>query len=234
LWQLLADAAPYKDSCPYTCIESNQDADDFLQYLVNIPSAMKIKLDATSAELNVDVLPVPLQVDVPPVPVQADVPDDAVPPFSFRLVTASQVELLIAGLKKSNTAGLDKISGAILNIAAPVLAGPLSHIINHMFETNTFPVSLKKARITILHKGGDTLEKSNYRPISILPAISKILERAIKEQFTQFSEDHQLFNTFQSGYRKFHSTRTALLHMSSSWAEAVDGGCCCLSLCSVV
>ena len=59
------------------------------------------------------------------------------------------------------------------------VANPISKIINKSFETSTFPDKLKEAQVVPLHKKNNTLDKGNYRPVSILPMISKIFERAV-------------------------------------------------------
>jgi Notch-like protein len=74
------------------------------------------------------------------------------------------------------------------------VANPISKIINKSFETSTFPDKLKEAQVVPLHKKNNTLDKGNYRPVSILPMISKIFERAVNSQIVELFDSY--FHTF--------------------------------------
>ena len=81
-------------------------------------------------------------------------------------------------LKQLNTKkaiGVDKLNNRLLKAAATVIAKPLTKIFNHSLNTGIFPSDFKIGKITALHKSGDRSDISNYRPISVLPALSKIL-----------------------------------------------------------
>ncbi|CAB3987302.1 Hypothetical predicted protein [Paramuricea clavata] len=95
----------------------------------------------------------------------------------FKLVSHTKVVKLLNGISNSKATGLDKISGKILKTAAPTIALSLTHIFNHAIITSCFPYEWKAARLLPLHKRGSRDLPENYRPISILPAISKVMER---------------------------------------------------------
>ena len=82
----------------------------------------------------------------------------------------------LVSLDTSKATGLDEISPKLLKLAAPIISIHLTKILNLCLITEIFPNQLKVARVTPLLKKGSKLDKSNYRPISILPALSKILE----------------------------------------------------------
>ena len=65
----------------------------------------------------------------------------------------------------------------------------------------------------------------NYRPISVLPTISKIFEQHIANQLNKFLNDNQLLSSYQSGFRKFHSCQSALIQLSEEWLSNMDNGC---------
>lgn len=94
-----------------------------------------------------------------------------------------------------------------INILSPILA----HIFNCCFKDGIFPKSMQNARVTVIYKGGDRNNLPNYRPISILPIFSKCLEKIIHVRMSNFCEKHHLITLSQHGFRKFHSTETALL-----------------------
>ena len=106
--------------------------------------------------------------------------------FAFQQVDEVKVKKYInkIGLKKAT--GLDNLSPKILRMTSDVLAKPITNIVNCMVKTSVFPDVLKIARVTPVHKKNDTLTIENYRPVSILPAISKVFERTIGEQLIEF------------------------------------------------
>lgn len=122
------------------------------------------------------------------------------------------------GIKKAT--GKDGISSKILRLSKSVVAKPISKIINKSFETSTFPDKLKEAQVVPLHKKNNTLDKGNYRPVSILPMISKIFERAVNSQIVEFFDSH--FHTFLSAFRKGYGCQTALLKVIEDWKKALD------------
>ena len=93
------------------------------------------------------------------------------------------------------------------------LAKPITLIINESLNTGIFPDKLKIAKITPIHKQNDKTRIDNCRPISLLPAISKISERAIFDQITTYFNINKLFHNNQYGFRTEHSTELAALEV---------------------
>ena len=85
-----------------------------------------------------------------------------------------------------------------------------------------FPGSLKLGKLTPIYKNDDPLDKSNYRPVSILPLLSKVYERIIYKQLSQHAE--QFLNKILCGFRKTHSTQHALFKLLQSWQKELDYG----------
>ena len=75
-----------------------------------------------------------------------------------------------------------------------------------------------------LHKGGSRDALTNYRPISLIPVTSKVLEAVIRDQMISHLQDHNLLSPWQSGFCPGHSTTTTLLHVTSEWYSALDRG----------
>ena len=87
---------------------------------------------------------------------------------------------------------------------------------------STFPLPWKKAEIVPILKSGDSEEPANTRPISLLPILSKVCERAAHSQFTNFLDSNNVIHHLQSGNRKLHSTESALLHFTDELLNNMD------------
>ncbi len=95
---------------------------------------------------------------------------------AFQPVTVSNVCRLLDGISNNKATGIDKISCKIIKLAAPAISDSLTLIFNQAITLSTFPDEWKMARVIPLHKSGQRNIPGNYRPISVLPAISKIME----------------------------------------------------------
>jgi hypothetical protein len=116
----------------------------------------------------------------------------------------------ISSLENGNSAGLDGIGVKLLKAGLPVFSFYLSHIFNLSLSLGKVPKSWKSKRIFPLHKTGPLEDVNNYRPISILPVVMKIFEKIVFDQFYDFLVSNNLLSVHQSGFRKSHSTQTAI------------------------
>ena len=126
-------------------------------------------------------------------------------------------------LKKLNTkkaTGIDGISVKVLKLAQPVITKPITQLINKSITTSTFPDKLKEAQVVPLHKKNNVLDTGNYRPVSILPAISKFFERAIYDQLVKYFNKH--FHPYLSAFRPKYGCQTTLLRIIEDWKMALD------------
>ena len=144
--------------------------------------------------------------------------------FELQHISESEVLKLLQRLNPSKSAGIDTIGPRILKLAAPIISRLIAHIINVSIESNTFPDDLKIAKITPIYKSGDKSQTGNYRPISVLPTISKIFEQHIAIQLNEFLREHDLLSQYQSGFRKFHSCQSALTQLTEEWLSNMDNG----------
>ena len=95
-----------------------------------------------------------------------------------------------------------------------IIAAPLAHVINLSLIQGVVPDDLKSASVVPLFKKNDKLCVGNYRPVSILNIISKILERVVYDQVEKYFQDQDLLYKYQSGFRRGYSTDTCLIHLS--------------------
>ena len=144
--------------------------------------------------------------------------------FKLRSVHPDTVENILSNLKNSNSCGLDSVDTYSLKLAGQHIIPALTHIINLSIETQQFPTSWKVAKIIPLFKKEDPLSPKNYRPVAILPILSKVLEKAIFLQIIDYMDSNELLHPNHHGFRAGHSTTTCLIQMYDAWVEAVDQG----------
>ena len=91
--------------------------------------------------------------------------------------------------------------------------------------TCIFPDEWKSARVTPLYKNsGKRSDPTNYRPISVIPVVTKVFERIIYDQLYHYLTKNNFLSCHQSGFRSLHSTLTALIEATDSWAMDIDRG----------
>ena len=106
----------------------------------------------------------------------------------------------------------------------PVLASSLSTIFNNSLRRGVFPDCWKTARIAPIFKDGPENIKSNYRPISVLPTVSRLFEKVLYGQLYQYLDENKLLYLHQSGFRSLHSCVTCLLKSTNDWYTDIDRG----------
>ena len=144
--------------------------------------------------------------------------------FRIPKITVNQVSEFINGLNPAKATGLDGIGPRILKLASTVLSPSITALINKSIETATFPDQLKMAKLYPIHKGGSKSDPANYRPISILPTISKIFEKHINKHLVAFLNKYKVIDANQSGFRQKHSCQTALVKLIDQWMACIDRG----------
>ena len=135
--------------------------------------------------------------------------------FKFRNVSISEVERRLRTLKSTKSTGCDNLPPRLLKDSASNIASPLTHIINLSMQTGLFPSEWKSAKITPIHKSGSRSNFDNYRPISVLPAISKVMD---------FLNENKLLSKNQFGFRPKMSTELATVKFIDEIRMSVDKG----------
>ena len=133
--------------------------------------------------------------------------------FSFHLYELEDTEKIIKSLKTKDSFGNDGISVKLLKAIAPGIILPITLILNQSLITGIFPDTLKIAKVIPLYKKDDRCVVGNYRPVSLLNALSKVFERAAYNQLSDYFKDNNLFYEHQYGFREQHSTEQASLEL---------------------
>ena len=128
--------------------------------------------------------------------------------FFFTPVTAQDIVPIISKLKNTSS-NVSNIPPRILKHVKEIIAGPIAEIVNRSMEQGVFPGSLKTANIVPIYKAGDAQFVSNYRPIAILPTMSKIFEKCIANKLINFFSKFNIISPYQYGFLKGKSTTNA-------------------------
>ena len=141
--------------------------------------------------------------------------------FELQEVTEPEVIKVTKSIK-SMSIGIDGINIFIIKSLMSRISSILTHIINVSFETSTFPDQWKKALIKPIPKVCVPLSPSDFRPISLLPALSKIIEKLVNIQIVRYLTLHNLLDPYQSAYKANHSTQTTLLKLTEDIYDCID------------
>ncbi len=129
-----------------------------------------------------------------------------------------EIKKIITELNCNSLNSLD-IKTKFLKLASDEVSYVISYIINTSFLSGKFPNSLKIACVTPIFKSGDKSAFNNYRPISVLPILSKIFEKCIYSRLINFVNKHNIISPYQFGFRKGHSTNLALIYYYNNVTE---------------
>ena len=144
--------------------------------------------------------------------------------FTFTPVEPEQTRKVLQELAPKSSCGHDDISSRLLKEIAPYITNTLTLIINQSLSSGIFPNRLKIAKVVPLYKKGDSHIIDNYRPISLLPSISKIFEKIVFKQLYDYFLTKKLLYNSQYGFRKDHSTEFASLELVDKVTQDLDQG----------
>ena len=145
--------------------------------------------------------------------------------FTIPEISQEKEEIFLKSIDTSKATGCDNVGPRLLKTAAPFIPDSVTYryICNQSIKNSQFPDKWKEAKVTPLHKNGPKDDLNNYRPISILPVISKVLEKHTYDSLMTFLTDYQLLHRTQN-FRPSHSCETALIGMVCRWLESINQG----------
>ena len=137
-------------------------------------------------------------------------------------VDSNDIKEVVSKIKTKSSVDNNNISTKTMKASIAYVINPLTHIINLSLSTGVVPTQMKIAKVIPIFKTGDKTEFNNYRPISMLPVFSKILEKIIAKKLMSFLEGTNQLYTHQYGFRARHSTTHPVIHLLNQIANAND------------
>ena len=181
-------------------------ADTFNRYFCSIPQKIENEIPATNTT--------PYQYLNNPI----------MNSFYLNPTTPSEIESQIKCLKNNKSSGPLSIPTKLFKEFKKSLSKPLSELVNLTFTEGKFPTAIKLGMIVPVYKRGEKSDTNNYRPISLLSNISKIIEKVMYTRLYSFLENNNILYKYQFGFRNNHSTNHALIEITESIREACDNG----------
>lgn len=142
--------------------------------------------------------------------------------FHFHEIDRSVVLHLLQNLDEKKSMGPDGISARFLKEVAAEVVDPLTMLYNKSLKTGVFPDDWKRCNVTPVHKGGSSSAPGNYRPISVVPVVAKILEKVVAQQLSSYFEDSECLSPFEGAYRRGRSTEQLLLVAVDYITQSLD------------
>ena len=141
----------------------------------------------------------------------------------FEAISHQELIKLCTSFCSGTATGFDNIPMSLIKETITLISSPLTDIFNlSITSSGTVPMELKIARVVPLFKAGDKSIFSNYRPISLLPSFSKILEKLVYNRLIDYLSKYKKLSASQFGFRKYHSTEYALALLYDKISSAID------------
>ena len=213
-WQILKMVINKKKTSPvctkFKCNndiinDKNEISDKFNKFFVNVGAS----LAAAIAPFNKN----PLEY----------MKNDTSITFRNTPVTEREMENILMHLKDSSS-GWDELRPNVMKTIKKSIIFPIMYITNLSFQTGVFPRELKIANVVPIFEAGDEMVFTNYRPMSVLPVFSKILERLMYNRLIEYINENKLLYKCQFGFQKGKSTYMAVLTLVDKISEALNNG----------
>lgn len=185
--------------------DTNIIANKFNDYFTNIGSNLAVNIPNTEID-PLSYIPSTLQESI-----------------YISKVECIEVERIIQSMRNAS-AGYDGIHIKVVKNSYKEILEPLTHVMNLSITQGFVPDCMKVAKVVPLYKSGESMQISNYRPVSILPLFSKVLERLMYNRLISFINKHDILYKYQFGFRSNHSTNMALIILIDKITSALENG----------
>ena len=148
----------------------------------------------------------------------------------FEPASVEEVSRTINNLKPKNSSGYDDISNKLLEMLHPVIIHPLTNIINMSLQEGIFPNDMKQADTVPLYKGKERYCTTNYRPISLLLTLSKVLEKIVYKRTVSFLDRNKIIYNSQYGFSEKHSCTDAVMELCTEILKARENNLSTISV----
>ena len=155
--------------------------------------------------------------------------------FKFHHISFQDIQLYLNSMTNKHGNDILGMDIKLLKIACPVISKSLAYVVNSSLDNGIVHDDWKKARVTPVYKNeGEINDENNFRPISVISHIEKMIERFVSDQIIKYLEDHAFISIDQSAYLKRHSTQTSLHRVIDDWLEQIHDnsltGACLLGI----
>lgn len=137
-------------------------------------------------------------------------------------ISSDEILSILKQLDPKKSTDMNGISMHLIKLLSYELLAPLKHIFNLSLAEGMVPSQLKIAKVVPIFKSGDSLDLNNYRPISLLPSLSKVLEKIVCSRLNEFLDQNSIINDNQFGFRKNQSTTHAMAHLVNKISNALN------------
>ena len=137
-------------------------------------------------------------------------------------LTNDEIKEALRSLKPTKSPGYDKISSNVVNETSDIFFTPLKYILNLSSQQGIFPENLKITKVSSSYKKDEEFLLANYRPISVLPCFSKLLERIMYNRLFKYPSENSILYEKQFGFQTSHSTEHAILLFANQLYQSFD------------
>lgn len=221
-WEIINDATNYKlkvknsrklniyNDSGDLVTNNKENANLFNNYFINVGSKMAEEIDK----------------NIPDIPEGSNIQSS----IFLKPVKKTEIILIISELKSCAAPGPDGISASLIKKIHEYIIEPLTFIINLSYKTAILPWQWKESVVTPVYKSGDTKNRNNYRPISVINSFAKILEKSLKNRLMSFFEKHNIITSKQFGFKKHISTEHAVIELIRTIVSNMNQKKKCLSI----
>ena len=142
----------------------------------------------------------------------------------YDAIKNKDIESLLKNMDGNKATSPDGYHSCFVTELSAFISKPLGIIFRNSVESGNIPTQWKEARVSVIHKKGNKKLSSNYRPVSIISVLCRVLETLVRNQIVEYMHSEKLFSHLQFGFLKGKSTSLQLLNIINDWASSIGNG----------